>query len=71
MFVDQFLVGAGMPLSVKDAATRYGRALADPGEPILKMSADAAFNPKGDPLELEDQFAPKGNRKNNPNLLDR
>lgn len=73
MLVDQFLIAAGMPLSVSDAAKRYGRAIADPGEPILtgnpafgrqKLNLEAA-------MELEQQFAPEGNRKNNPNLLDR
>jgi hypothetical protein len=33
MLVDRFLVESSMPLSVLDAAKRYGRAIADPGEP--------------------------------------
>src|SRR5205085_4519579 len=44
MIIDQFLIGAGMPLSVTDAAKRYGRAVADPGEPILKISTYPGAN---------------------------
>ena len=36
--IDQFLITAGMKLAIGDAAKRYGRAIANPGEPILKLS---------------------------------
>jgi hypothetical protein len=72
MLVDRFLVEAGMPLSVKDAAKRYARAVADPGEPVLEappeqhrnVGMQAAF-------DAESQFAPTGNRRNNGNVMDR
>lgn len=81
MMVDQFLVGTGMPLGVRDAARRYGRAIADPGESILIATSNEQWAksmkrgrmPKNEEqlLEAEAQFAPHGNRKNNPNLLNR
>lgn len=79
MLVDRFLMEAGMPLSVSDAAKRYGRATADPGEPTLKASSESwvlspAVGKKRSEekvLETETQFAPTGNRQNNGNLMDR
>ncbi|MDB6066232.1 MAG: hypothetical protein JWR26_2440 [Pedosphaera sp.] len=37
--VDQFLLSAGVPISVKDALERYGRPAPQPGEPLLKPTA--------------------------------
>jgi hypothetical protein len=80
MFVDRFLVETGMPLSVSDAAKRYGRAIADPGEPVLKATSNEQRAMSSGPrrkvseekaLEMETQFAPTGNRPNNGNLMDR
>jgi hypothetical protein len=39
MIIDNFLIAAGMSLSVNDAAKRYGRAIADPGEALLKPTS--------------------------------
>jgi hypothetical protein len=68
MIIDQFLIGAGMPLSVTDAAKRYGRAIADPGEPILNLSIYPGANPGSKDLKpvSEDQFAPTGGNENRP-----
>lgn len=68
MLVDQFLIGAGMPLSVTDAAKRYGRAIADPGEPTLTLSIYLGANPGSKDLKpiSEDSFAPTNNHPNRP-----
>ena len=72
MIIDQFLIGAGMPLSVTDAAKRYGRAIADPGEPILKLSDYAGANPGSKDLKpiSETTFAPDQNRPARQNVSD-
>ena len=76
MIIDQFLIGAGMPLSVSDAAKRYGRAIADPGEPLLKYSGlrtqDPALNSGSTPPKPadENQFAPDQNRPARQNVSD-
>ena len=71
MIIDQFLIGAGMPLSVTDAAKRYGRAIADPGEPILNLSTYQGAN-LGSTLKPvnEDDFGPDQNRPSRSNVLD-
>jgi hypothetical protein len=72
MLVDRFLVDAGMPLSVRDAAKRYGRAIADPGEPILKGSPEFHRHVGVQvALDAESHFAPTGNRPNGGNVIDR
>jgi hypothetical protein len=71
MLVDRFLVEAGMPLSVKDAASRYGRATADPGEP-MKASPEHHRNVGVQAaLDAESQFAPERNRTNGGNVVNR
>jgi phage gp29-like protein len=71
MLIDQFLIGAGMPLSVSDAAKRYGRAIADPGEPILKLSTYTGANLGSTPPKLaEETFAPDQNRPARTNVAD-
>lgn len=72
MIIDQFLIGAGMPLSVTDAAKRYGRAIADPGEPLLKAAPSSSGSPNGDELGTadENQFAPDQNRPGRTNVAD-
>ena len=72
MIIDQFLIGAGMPLSVSDAAKRYGRAIADPGEPILKLTLSpqsSVLSTQHQPLD-EDAFAPAPNRPARSNVPD-
>jgi hypothetical protein len=68
MIIDQFLIGAGMPLSITDAAKRYGRAIADPGEPTLTLSIYPGANPGSTPPKPADesQFAPANNHPNRP-----
>jgi phage gp29-like protein len=72
MLVDQFLIGAGMPLAITDAAKRYGRAIADPGEPTLKLSLYPGANLGSTPPKAADesQFAPDLNRPQRTNVLD-
>lgn len=46
--VDEFLVGAGVPLSQHDAAERYGRAIAQGNDAVLqKFVADPGMHPPG------------------------
>jgi hypothetical protein len=72
MIVDQFLIGAGMPLAISDAAKRYGRAIADPGEPTLKLSLYPGANLGSTPPKPADesQFAPDQNRPARTNVMD-
>jgi hypothetical protein len=72
MIVDQFLIGAGMPLAISDAAKRYGRAIADPGEPTLKLSIYPGANLGSTPPKPADEnnFAPAEARPARTNVLD-
>jgi hypothetical protein len=72
MLVDQFLIGAGMPLAITDAAKRYGRAIADPGEPTLNLSLYPGANLGSTPPKPadENQFAPDLNRPARSNVAD-
>jgi hypothetical protein len=52
---------------VSDAAKRYGRAIADPGEPILKLSTYTGANLGSTPSPVsEEQFAPIDSSANRP-----
>jgi hypothetical protein len=61
-----------MPLAITDAAKRYGRAIADPGEPTLELSiypgADLGSTPPK-PAD-ESEFAPDLNRPARSNVSD-
>ena len=72
MLVDQFLIGAGMPLAITDAAKRYGRAIADPGEPTLALSIYPGTNLGSTPPKpaSEEQFASDANRPPRTNVMD-
>lgn len=73
MVIDQFLVGAGMQLSVTDAAKRYGRAIADPGEPVLKVATkdDPWWRPGWEPKAGSENFTPMNNVPGSGNVADR
>jgi phage gp29-like protein len=71
MLVDQFLIGAGMPLAITDAAKRYGRAIADPGEPTLTLSLYPGANLGSTPPKpQEETFSPDQNRPARSNVSD-
>jgi phage gp29-like protein len=73
MIIDQFLVGAGMQLSVADAAKRYGRAIADPGEPVLKIAPkeDPWWRPGWEPKAGSENLSPMNNVPGSGNQSDR
>lgn len=69
MIIDNFLIAAGMPLSISDAAKRYGRAIADHGEPILKntgipLATDAATSTADAAVQPAAEIKNPGTRSN-------
>lgn len=78
MIIDQFLIGAGMKLSVSDAAKRYGRAIADPGEPVLTVAFEGQgkegspwWRPGWEPKPGGEGFAPTRGAPDHGNVGDR
>jgi hypothetical protein len=74
MIIDQFLISAGMQLAIGDAAKRYGRAIADPGEPVLRVTEAQpswSASPEGDQLRpASENLTPTGNRPGHTNVSD-
>jgi hypothetical protein len=60
-------------LGVSDAAKRYGRAIADPGEPVLKVAPkdDPWWRPGWEPKPDGEGFGPMRNLPDNKNVSDR